>query len=47
MKGSTFVDSQDYEDVEGSVDEDDDALHVPLDIIGRIASTTVRAKSSV
>ena len=36
VKGSRFVDSQDYEDGEGSVDEDDDALHVPLDIIGRI-----------
>ena len=36
VKGSRFVDSQDYEDGEGSVDEDDDALHVPLDIIGRV-----------
>ena len=37
VKGSRFVDSQDYEDGEGSVDEDDDALQMPLDIIGRIS----------
>jgi len=35
-KGSRFVESQDYDDGEGSADEDEDALHVPLDIIGRV-----------